>query len=140
MAGHGHAQRLLHGAVGGSTDTYVLPKVTVWVALTDTKRPLEFFKGSHVANLKHKCAKQHGRFSKPYPNGTISDLESPCLKRLAQDCEIIGYEDIKAGDVILWYMQTYHWGLAGETYRLALSVQTFDADQVSQQCDQNVNV
>ena len=27
MAGHGHAQRLLHGDVGGPTDTYVLPKV-----------------------------------------------------------------------------------------------------------------
>ena len=27
MAGHEHAQRLLHGAVGGPTDTYVPPKV-----------------------------------------------------------------------------------------------------------------
>ena len=27
MASHGHAQRLLHGDVGGPTDTYVLPKV-----------------------------------------------------------------------------------------------------------------
>ena len=27
MAGHEHAQRLFHGAVGGPTDTYVPPKV-----------------------------------------------------------------------------------------------------------------
>jgi len=99
------------------TPGYLLPFVTIWVALTDAKRPLEFIAGSHIRNMQHDC-----------PYGSSLTVQDGCIKKLEADCHGRLSWDVQLGDAIVFYAQTYHWALLHKEPRLGFSMRYIAAD------------
>lgn len=93
---------------------YLLPFVTIWIALTDALRPVEFLRGSHLNNIKLQCPPCHVQ------------PEHECLQALHRAGGGIRWWDVRAGDAIVFFSQTYHWAVLQANPRLALSVRMID--------------
>mmetsp|Transcript_134691 Transcript_134691/g.418604 ORF Transcript_134691/g.418604 Transcript_134691/m.418604 type:complete len:336 (+) Transcript_134691:53-1060(+) len=110
-----------HGGVHMDLDShveYVVPLVSVWIALMDGPRPLEFLRGSHVAGLGRRC-----------PVGPYLTLEDACIAGLLRDGgERLGW-DVRAGDVLVFFAQTYHWTVLHAKARTSLSLRFVGAGQ-----------
>lgn len=104
-----------------STVGYLLPLLTVWLALTDSDRPVEFLRESHRTNLKHDC-----------PYGPHLDLNHSCISKLLEEAggerQRLGW-DVKAGDALIFFSQLYHRTVLQEKPRTAVSLRFVDSEQ-----------
>eukprot|EP00747_Dinoflagellata_sp_TGD_P179450 gnl/TRDRNA2_/TRDRNA2_30263_c0_seq1.p1 gnl/TRDRNA2_/TRDRNA2_30263_c0~~gnl/TRDRNA2_/TRDRNA2_30263_c0_seq1.p1 ORF type:complete len:370 (-),score=19.00 gnl/TRDRNA2_/TRDRNA2_30263_c0_seq1:155-1264(-) len=96
----------------------LIPLASIFIALDSTSFPLEFLAGSHLANLKHRC-----------PGGlTPWSMDEHCMDRLYASCDGVRRWDLKAGDGIIFYGQTFHWTILRAEPRVGVSFRFMDAD------------
>lgn len=114
----------LHNDVGGyamslhTGGRFVIPLSSVFVALTDIPHGLAFLAGSHVQNrkLQFNCG------------GGPVGVDLACVDRLEQACDGARSWDMKAGDVVIFWGETYHWTQYTENARQAISIRFVPAD------------
>eukprot|EP00747_Dinoflagellata_sp_TGD_P207232 gnl/TRDRNA2_/TRDRNA2_80818_c0_seq2.p1 gnl/TRDRNA2_/TRDRNA2_80818_c0~~gnl/TRDRNA2_/TRDRNA2_80818_c0_seq2.p1 ORF type:complete len:382 (+),score=36.51 gnl/TRDRNA2_/TRDRNA2_80818_c0_seq2:48-1193(+) len=97
---------------------FAIPLASLFLAITDVPHGLELLAGSHVENRKHRCIVSR----------TTGKLDPECMNRLERDCNGVRWWDLKAGDAILFYGETFHWTKLQQNSRLALSTRFIPAD------------